>query len=304
MIKTETLFILGAGASAPFGYPIGIELRRLICERSHNPIIIRVLNPQQEIEPWYSDKVNQFVDEFTKSGLYSIDSFLENRNEFMDIGKIAIASYLIPCEKDQRLREEPGNWYMYLYDRLKTSFDNFDKNAISFITFNYDRSLEQFFYEALKCQFNKNQNECVSKLNNIPIVHLYGQLGSLPWQKPSGREYCYNPRYSHGIREAVNDIKLITQERAVNESREFQTAYRLIKKAQNIFILGFSFDETNLERLNIELMEGKTIIATSIGLESSKQAWVNNYFKTKIKTPIYFTEVDALSLLKKDLRIE
>jgi len=30
MIKTKTLFILGAGASAPFGYPTGIELRKAI----------------------------------------------------------------------------------------------------------------------------------------------------------------------------------------------------------------------------------------------------------------------------------
>jgi len=33
MIKTRTVLILGAGASMPYGYPSGKELKRIICGR-------------------------------------------------------------------------------------------------------------------------------------------------------------------------------------------------------------------------------------------------------------------------------
>ena len=33
MITKQTLFILGAGASADFGYPLGAKLREEICDR-------------------------------------------------------------------------------------------------------------------------------------------------------------------------------------------------------------------------------------------------------------------------------
>lgn len=43
MIKTNTLFILGAGASKPFGYPTGKELRDLIRGQRNDNIIVRAL---------------------------------------------------------------------------------------------------------------------------------------------------------------------------------------------------------------------------------------------------------------------
>ena len=193
---------------------------------------------------------------------------------------------------------------MYLYDRLKSSFEEFDKNRISFITFNYDRSLEQFLFAALRNQFNKTPVECAEKLKNIPIIHLYGQLDSLPWQDKKGYEYKHVRDSFVRIRNARQNIKLITKEREVNESPEFQAAYKLIENSKKIYILGFGFDETNLGRLNINLMKDKAIIATCLGLEESRQRWVRRYFKSKNNAEIFFFELDALCLLKKDLIIE
>ena len=97
MIKTETLFILGAGASVPFRYPSGIQLRNLICGQTRKAAAIQALKPVNDDETWYAQSVDKFITEFSRSSLYSIDFFLENRKEFMDIGKITIASYLLPC---------------------------------------------------------------------------------------------------------------------------------------------------------------------------------------------------------------
>ena len=305
MIKTNTLFILGAGASSPFGYFTSVQLRNAICNRELQHTVVEALTPAYDDPGWYSRSYDKFVDEFSKSSLYSIDFFLEHRTEFMRIGKMAIAAHLIQFENEERLRDSDGNWYMYLYDRLKSSFDDFDNNAISFITFNYDRSLEQFLFEAIRARFDKSSDECGKKLKNIPIVHLYGQLDSLIWQDRNGMPYVPEDGLIHRIKGATKNIKLISDERDINKSLEFQKAYKLIENAQKIYFLGFGFDETNLERLNITLMKGKSIRATALGLEPSRQRWAKRYFGEKASTILHFFEnVDSLSLLQKDLEIE
>lgn len=92
-----------------------------------------------------------------------------------------MAQVLMCCE-DNVVMFERGDWYQYFCDKLNTSFEEFDQNKISIITFNYDRSLEHSLFTALKNSYAKNDRDCASKLKNIPIVHVYGQLGYLPWQ--------------------------------------------------------------------------------------------------------------------------
>ena len=265
MIKTKTLFILGAGASKPFGYPTGIELREMILRRSVLPEVVSALTPINEQSKEYENSALNFISEFSKSSVYSIDYFLEKRTEFTEIGKMSIAACLIGYENDQELRKHSnGNWYMYLYDRLKSSFEDFDKNNISFITFNYDRSLEQFFYNALKSTFNKSDQECAAKLKKIPIVHLYGYIGLLPWQPQDvNNEVCFSYTQEvskQRLRDALKTLKLIGSERRIEDRDEFKVANKLIESAQRVYFIGFGFDEINLERLDIKLMSGKPLI--------------------------------------------
>lgn len=221
----------------------------------------------------------------------------------MDIGKMTIATYLIQREIDERLREIEDNWYMYIFDRLKSSFDHFDRNNIGFITFNYDRSLEQFFFEALKSRFKKSDTECSQKLANIPIIHLYGQLGLLPWQDGDGFQYTPKLLITR-IRNAMANLKLINDERHMKESEEFSEAVEMIKWAEHIYFLGFSFDETNLKRLNTQLMNGKYLVGTALGIERTKLAWISRFFRDTAGRDIELINTDVLTLLKERLPYE
>jgi hypothetical protein len=303
MIKTDTLFILGAGSSKPFDYPTSDGLRNMIRKGEMRHKLVGALNTFNDDKRDFERIVDKFTSEFSKSSV-NIDFFLEHRAEFMDIGKMAIATYLIQFEKDEKLRGSEDNWYMYLYGRLKSSFEDFDKNKISFITFNYDRSLEQFLFEAVRSTFNKPTNECAERVNKFPIVHLYGQLDFLPWQNPKGRSYSHTIDFIKRIRESVNNLELISDERDVSNSEEFQKAYGLIEKARNIYFLGFSFDETNLKRLNIKLMKGKRVIGTALGLERTKRNWTTAYFGEKRGSIINLEDMDSLSLVKEYLEFE
>jgi len=67
------------------------------------------------------------------------------------------------CE-DKVVMFERGDWYQYFCDKLNTSFEEFDQNKISIITFNYDRSLEHSLFTALKNSYGKNDRDCALKL--------------------------------------------------------------------------------------------------------------------------------------------
>jgi hypothetical protein len=98
---------------------------------------------------------------------------------------------------------------------------------------------------------------------------------------------------------------LLSSERGdenVNSSGEFNKAHQLIRDSEQIFILGFGFDATNLDRLRIELMAGKRLCATSLGIEDAEKRWIDNYFRRRRQAPVMVENIlfplDAMALLQ------
>lgn len=307
MIKTPTLFILGAGASVPFGYPTGGELRDDICSRKRGHQLIQLLKEKENLNPLVfkiENFVKTFTREFKSSGSYSIDAFLERRPEYMGIGKKAIAMILKRYETDSNLSKQQENWYMYLFNRMKEcSFNDFSKNKISFVTFNYDLSLDQFISKALQSFYGKEEGVVRHILHNIPIVHLYGQINVDPFDIPDSD-------FLNAIDNAEKNLKLIKDERTNSGHKkeiteEFKTAHSLIKNATNIYFLGFGFDETNLERLKIELMKNKIIRFTAKGLETSRINWIKKQFlEAGIDQNLSSADTDCIGILEEHLKFE
>src|SRR5262249_21509255 len=104
-----------------------------------------------------------------------------------------MAYCLIPYENRislfQRDSYNDGDWYGYLFGKLNAEFSEFSQNKLSIITFNYDRSLEYYLLTALRSSYNKTSDECAQALEAIPIVHVYGQLGEIPYPKPGSQPY-------------------------------------------------------------------------------------------------------------------
>jgi hypothetical protein len=304
MIQTHTLFILGAGASKPFGYPTGPELRDRIIEDVFSEDIVDALSMCGDDIKYFNQELKIFRRAFARSGRYSIDRFLEHQPKFMEIGKMLIARILISYEEDSLLRNREENWYMHLLELLEVPFETLHLNNTSFITFNYDRSLEHFLFEAIRNQSGKNPEDCKEIMKNFPIVHLYGQLDPLPWQvEKGGTEYSSDVNTDNRVLAAPENIQLISGERDIAKSKLFDDAYRLLGKADRIFFLGFGFDKTNLERLQIEYMVDKEIFATVYKLKDAKLNWIKDYF-AKRSIEITLDDLDALSMLHKYLPIE
>jgi hypothetical protein len=246
MITRKIVLILGAGASMPFGFPSGAELRVQIIN-GLNPSTSHPMRSEVLEAGFESKHVEDFRTTLHKSGKKSVDAFLEHRTEFLAIGKVATACALLPCENEDRiLAHNELNWYEYFFNKLNATFDDFDKNSVSALTFNYDRSLEHYLFTALQNSYGKSAEECAQKLRSLPIVHLYGQLGDLPYLNSKGIEFGAKPN-PEVLRKAAEGIKIIHEDISANP--EFNRAHELLRNAERICFLGFGYDQTNLRRL-------------------------------------------------------
>ncbi len=121
MIRQPTVIVFGAGASSDYGFPFGDRLLRQIYEN---------LKPQSNA--WIpkltecgigSKEVEKFRQALFLSQPSSVDSFLEHRPEFTEVGKLVIALSLIPKEVDYQLFTDappaPG-CYRYIFDKMKS----------------------------------------------------------------------------------------------------------------------------------------------------------------------------------------
>jgi len=286
LIDKKTIFILGAGASCPYGYPSGARLRELICyDVGFIKYYREFIGKNKEVDQSVILDVQRFKDAFAKSNIKSIDMFMANNPKLAPIGKYIISFEVFRAEhkslfgenakqgqeermipSDSRIRRDyirgttdfqGGDWYSYLFNRFlrelpkRDSLPDFlgDNNEIVFITFNYDRSLEYFLYEALRNSFTEvPEDRIVNSLKQFEILHVYGQVAPLKWQNPE--DYVdYKPQTDESLlQKAANNIRTIYEEK---ENPELIEAQSLLKQADEILFLGFGFARENMEVLGL-----------------------------------------------------
>lgn len=202
----------------------------------------------------------------------------------MEFGKIVIAAFLAQYEIIGNLYNSKEDWYSYLYNNfLNTSYEDFNRNYISIITFNYDRSIDCFLKKALLVLAGAHGKQIGQPLDLIefdknittylPIIHLHGQLGTLEFDSVDPNVRDYEPNHNYG--ELVNSsqqIHIISELSGNSESdSNFKDAHEKIKRAELICFMGFSYDDINLKRLNISKhSKNATVIGTTYGLEPAE----------------------------------
>lgn len=251
----KTVFVLGAGASKPYGFPLGAELSAEICERDPHRSLLAVLGPWVASDAISKADVKRFISAFERSGMSSIDAFLERRAEHIDLGTLAISALISRNEDPDRPfnHATKENWYKALWNEMAKGSDNpiTALRNVYFITFNYDRSLENFLFTAIKHAFGTDDAAALGHLKRLNIIHVYGSLGEFHTELnvPLNRwPYRLDPP-PDSIGAAARNIRLIPQGR--KDGKEFEKARTLFGHAEVICFLGFGFDETNVERLGL-----------------------------------------------------
>ena len=307
MIEKETLFVLGAGAGVPYKFPDAQGLRDSIINNSYRKYA--ELDTQfstgggiEVFNNWDNDNFNKFTREFLYFVNPSIDLFLAMHPEYVSIGKAAIVLALNEREENYskiiRNQTNTYDWMEHLYSNflIKGITNNkveevqkFKRNRVSFITFNYDRSLEYFLWTALNSLTKVINREEVGELYSvIKIYHMYGDLGL--FNDVINGERRSNPfggiKHIGQLDYISQNIKTIHERDALPNQDE---VVEMFTKAERIYFMGFGFAEENIKALHLEKVkfDQKKIYLTGKGLEDKIKGIL------PLTTPSFHTRVQS-----------
>jgi hypothetical protein len=257
------------------------------------------------------DNCELLIKRLKETNTLVIDYFLDHHEGLQEIGKILIAWVILECEKEYGSRAVHGgnnnknqmdqisgnkrhqckdDWYRFVIYKLLEgckSPEDFLKNNINFVTFNYDLSLERTLWEALKSIDLFNNKNILESFLNAPsrFIHVYGKINSPPNVIPfKNKDMTASTKIAAQLDEAFEASKGIHTIGSFKDENtaELEYAKDLIDKAEDVYILGYGFDQENSKRL---------------GLNDSLNVY--KLEKNKKSKKVFFTNYDDLQRINK-----
>ncbi|MEN6577235.1 MAG: hypothetical protein ABFD90_12900 [Phycisphaerales bacterium] len=332
----KTVFVLGAGASCPYGYPSGARLRELVCHNSGFAKYYR-----NEVVKELPRNIQGFIQHFERSHIKSIDLFMSRNPQLAPLGKDIVAFEILRAERGSCFAEKAkehqeyreycrssdyqskrehllgtadfigGDWCSFVYNRVledqagSDALPDFSGGQLAFVTFNYDRSLEQFFYESLRHSFTEAaEKDIVESLSHLKIWHVYGQILPLRWQDAEGGVDYKPAKLDESLMgKAAANIRTIYEQK---ENPELNDAQQFLRCAEQIFFLGFGYSRENMNMLGLPAVIPPQcqVYGTAYGLEEEERVRVcaSVHDPRKVdqkKTVIEAGNVDCLTLLRR-----
>jgi hypothetical protein len=305
----RTLFVIGAGASADFGLPVGSQLMAQIralfdlhttSDNSLGYEIDRIAQPWQDAGVPHQRQF-AILDWMCRTLplANSIDDFLEKHSQLGDglsfIGKYAIATLISKAESESPLYHRMGyspdfeslseTWLGRLFPLINrggaANIDEKGLDHVSFLTFNYDRCIEQFLFFAFREFYRISDDEAVNLVESVDIHHAYGQLGH--FRGRSGELAFGQSHFGPSRINAISSIKTYSEQL---EDLDRNRVQEMINRADRIVFVGFGFLPINQKLLFPEIPDVislKQVLGTSLGLSPSDkkraEEWCNSAFR-------------------------
>ena len=267
-IRKRVVFLLGAGASRGYGYPTGGELMTNLTAHNGDQLV------ELEQAGIGKDEVILFGQRLRDCGLNSVDSFLKKNPLFGRTAKMRIAQELTAAEyKAAQGVGRYETWVQYLFSRFMDgdSLDAFRDNKCTFVTLNYDRSLEFELTKMLSHTYGAPWKETAAAVGAIKTIHLHGSIGPLP---DFERLYGATPGPDE-VQKAAPGILTIGEP---GSEKEYEAAGECLRAAEVIFSLGFGFHGEIIENLGIRHDHSPTVFGTCQGLTQSEVNGVTRQF--------------------------
>ena len=265
------MLVLGAGASNPYGFPLGADLKNSIVA-TQKPML------EHELRVLHYDNatITEFRDALRYGSHATIDIFLERKTNFREIGAYFIAEAISRCESHDALFSRQ-DWYADLFRLLGLETLGGEMPDVSIVTLNYDRSLEHFL--AKNIDYNC-PHELVERAHerrkSLKIVHAHGSLGPYP-------ETMYGSASGHSesLRRAAESIRIVSDR--LDESPDFRAAQGLVAQAKHVVFLGFGYnDRTLLALLSGVDREQTQFYGTAMNLSGESKQSVSEFFHNNI----------------------
>ncbi|UPA25357.1 SIR2 family protein [Shinella oryzae] len=303
--QDDTVFVVGAGASAEFGLPVGWKLLEKIRNNSRfqfqgtrasdgNEKIIRTVYGRYNLDSYQHKKAFEALDDIHR-GVETAGSIDEYINRYSDnsliaeMGKLQIAYAILLAESQSAMMlpgVEPMNWHPLegtwiapftraLFDGVRAKDVEEIGSNITIICFNYDRCIEHYLEHAIQRAYRDVDHVMAREIvNRMNIIHPYGSLGPLD-DLPFG-----SPVETTNLYDVVEN--LITWSETIDDHLLIDSIREAVGEAKTLIFLGFAFANQNMKLLDAQVTEAKPyytrVYATGKGLTDD----VDDTLKDKI----------------------
>jgi hypothetical protein len=264
MFSKPTVFIIGAGASAEFGMPVGSKLMQNINALISGETFFGHITNQ--LGPIRSNRYREVRGELLRAiaKFKSMDTLLHYHgedHELVELGKLAIAHEILQAERRSALRSvvdgEVTNLHVveasWANIFLEMAVDGSQSSGIgdifanvTIVDFNYDRVLPQYLRWALEKYFGLEYGFAASVVRHLRFLHPYGSLG--PLVDSVVREPVRFGNVDANLEQIANRIKTYTEENSDPQSREIKEC---LADADLIVVLGFGYHMQNMRMIEL-----------------------------------------------------
>jgi hypothetical protein len=242
-----TVFVVGAGASLPYGYPLGEELVQRIVKKCKTQDSIQLHSQLYELIITH-DPIS--IDEF-------LAQHCHDNEPLRNVGKQLIAEVILECEdkscfdrgqqwtyKDGKQERGNANWYRYLARAIFENIDDFTEEGLDLpfriVTFNYDVSLEYYLISRILAAPTLSEAQQLNLLINLSkvIVHVYGSVREVPWLDPiqttryaENKTRTFNQYRRHGTRMVDVTLRQLVLDAGENIAIKHQVEEKVVPYA-------------------------------------------------------------------------
>lgn len=244
------------------------------------------------IEPWLTAaaEAKDLADRLQRGNPTVIDYFLARNQKLHDIGRLAIAMAILECERvafdaggnanhialhkrrvGQRLTSGPepvvsafsDDWLRFVLHSLTVKCDEpseLKNNKVTFVTFNYDTSLERRLYDGLSSLDYFSEEDIAEFFAHDRVIHIYGKVREQhgPSWKPMdmgfGGRASFNEAVAtmNAIYKASLGIRTIDGDDKLKNGAALNEAKVRIFGARDLYLLGYGFDAQNNARIGLD----------------------------------------------------
>lgn len=280
MIRSKTTLIVGAGASCELQFPGNEELLARIgqsfdftrfgtgLQMKDSVLLAQYLQKLATRIGKREDDIHSAAERIRIAAKLtrSIDSLLDQHDTDQLItaaGKLAIVHFICQAEAKSILRSEPrlpgdlpiqgADTWLYQLGQLVTSGVPRSQverclDDLSIICFNYDRSIEHFLPWAMVVAFGMQLKEAQAIVAaKLRIIHPYGTIGRLPWQKGEAADCEWGTEQPWNIHNLSSLIR--TSSEAQRDQQMLMQIRSMVSSAKRIVFLGFGFQPQNVDLL-------------------------------------------------------
>lgn len=325
MFRSDTTFVIGAGASAEFNLPVGAKLAENIRENA------RIRN--DKFQAYLADAELQYAirrcwPEFNLNDLHvamrriweaidtsvSIDAFIHrNRTDenVILMGKALIAWNIAQAEAQSLMQPIVLDGKSESMDRTRISdtwigkfmrilFDGVSNpqelvGQVKIICFNYDRCIEYYLREAISVAYKITKKQSWDIVSRMNIIHPYGSLGEIPLDDIDTASNFLPFAMKVDARFPLRAVaeRIITYTEQLRDRVLIAGIHSAIADSKNLVFLGFGFNNQNMDLLRIRTDEKsfsnrKNIYVSGYGFDEK----VNSTLKRRIANLFISAEGD------------